>query len=357
MDIKSKIDRIDTESDIESNDTAIISNDNIIKWFRLLIKQLEFYIDKKTGRDKLTYSYKLNSIRKAYKAILNVKFKIDSGKQLSHLRGVGEGTVKRIDEILRTGQLSEVNDADISGTHLEYAEDLMKIFGIGRKKAYELYINHDIKSIKELRSAVETGEVDLPEAVKIGLKYVDDIDTKIPRSELDDIYSYLISAGIRVDPEFDIRVCGSYRREALVSGDIDVIVSHPKIIKKEDAEKSGLMLKYLLYLTKESFIVDSLTSTDTKTKYMGLCRLDSTKPIRRIDIRLISQESYYTAILYFTGSGDFNKRMRGVAQSLGYTLNEYNLTRLSDGNKMQVLREKDVFNYLGMEYQLPADRR
>lgn len=350
----------DIEKQIEQETKKItegdIKNANIIKWFRLLLKQLEFYVDVKTGKNKLIYTYKLNSIRKAYKVIRKLDYEITSGKELMQYKDIGKGTAERVDEILKTGMLSEVNEADISGAHLEYVEDLMKIFGIGRVKAYELYTVHGIKSIDDLRKALKSGEIDLPEAVKIGLKYVDVIDTRIPRAEMNEINSFLILTGIEVDPELEVRVCGSYRREAPFSGDIDVIVAHPSIKTKIQAEKSDLMVRFINKLEEQSFIVDSLTSTETKTKYMGLCKLRPDKPVRRIDIRFIPEESYYTAILYFTGSGEFNQRMRHVANLLGYTLNEYNLTRLSDKEKMIITREKDVFDILGMEYQIPADR-
>ena len=54
--------------------------------------------------------------------------------------------------------MAEVHDADISGEHLMYIEELMKIFGIGRVKAYELYTKHDIKSINDLKKAVKKPE-------------------------------------------------------------------------------------------------------------------------------------------------------------------------------------------------------
>lgn len=335
-------------------------NKNIKKWFKLLIKQLEFYVDVKTGKDKLMYSYKLKAIRKALKVIKKVDFEIKSGKDLLEYEGIGDRTAARIDEIIKTGGLAEVKEADISGTHLKYVEDLMKIFGIGRVKAYDLYTNHNIKSIDDLKKAVENNIIQLPEAIKIGLKYVDRINTKIPRSEMDLINSYLIMQGIEVDPEMEVRVCGSYRREAPFSGDIDIILTHPDILNKDQAKKSDLMTKFVSHLMEKSFIVDSLTSLDTKTKYMGLCAFPNKNikdvPIRRIDIRFMAQESYYTSILYFTGSGPFNERMRHIANTLGYTLNEYNLTRLSDKMKMVVEKESDLFDYLNMEYLQPKDR-
>lgn len=330
-------------------------NKDIIKWFDLLIKQLEFYVDVKSGKDKLIYSYKLNSIGKALEVIRGINFKIKSGKQLKEYKNIGKGTIERIDEILTTGKLSEVNEADISGKHLEYVEELMKIFGIGRVKAYELYTNYGIKSIDDLKKAVKRGIVDLPENITKGIKYVDKIKTKIPRDEMDQIYSLLIRAGIELDSDMDVRVCGSYRREKETSGDIDVIVSHPSIITKKEAESSNLMSKFVKLLEKKRFIIDSFTSDDVPTKYMGVCKLTKNNLLRRIDIRFIPQESYYTAVLYFTGSGEFNRRMRGVALSMGYTLNEYRL--LNDkGKPMKVDSEEDVFDYLNMEYMPPKDR-
>jgi len=294
-------------------------NREIIEWFELLIKQLDFYVDVKTGKDKLIYSYKLNSIKKSLRVIKKIEFIIKSGKDLEKYKGIGKGTIERIDEIIKTGKLSEVNNADISGKHLNYVDELMKIFGIGRVKAYELYTKHNIKSIEDLKKAVKDKKIELPETIIKGIKYVDQIEGNIPRDEMDQIYSYLLKTGIEMDPEMDVRICGSYRRERETSGDIDVIIAHPKIKTKKQAEESDLMKRFIELLENKKFIIDSFTSETVPTKYMGVCKIN--KLLRRIDIRFIPQESYYTAILYFTGSGDFNKRMRSVALSMGYTLN------------------------------------
>lgn len=330
-------------------------NQEIIKWFDLLIRQLEFYVDVKTGHGKLIYSYKLKSIGKALKVIRGVDFKITSGSMLKQYDGIGKGTIRRIDEILKTGKLAEVNEADISEKHLEYVDELMKIFGIGRVKAYELYTKYGIKSIDDLKKAINQGTVELPENITKGIKYVDKIKTNIPRSKMDQIYGYLITVGIELDNDMDVRVCGSYRREKETSGDIDVIISHPDIITKKEVEKSDLLLRFIKLLEKKKFIIDSFTSEDVLTKYMGVCKLTQDSLLRRIDIRFIAQESYYTAILYFTGSGEFNRMMRSVALSMGYTLNEYRLLDENE-NPMKVNSEKDVFDYLNMEYMQPKER-
>ena len=115
------------------------------------------------------------------------------------------------------------------------------------------------------------------------------------------------------------------------------------------------MERYIERLTDAGFIIDSFTSEDVHTKYMGVCRLNKSYPIRRLDIRYVGQESYYTALLHATGSDSFNKKMRMVALSMGYSLNEY---RLLDENKKQftINSEKDIFNCLNMEYVQPNER-
>lgn len=336
-----------------------LSNDDnkeIIKWFEFLVRQIEFYVDVKTGKDKLIYSYKLKSISEALDVIRKIKFKIKSGSDVKDYKGIGKGTIDRIDEILNTGKLSEIKDADISGQHLDYVDELMKVFGIGRIKAYELYTKYNIKSLAELKDAVKKGKIELPEIISKGLEYVDKIEVSIPRSEMDDNYSKLIMIGIKTDPNMDVRVCGSYRREKQVSNDIDVILSHPDIITNDHAKKSSIMKKFIDTLKKEKHIIESLTSENVHTKYMGIFRLNPKLPLRRIDIRFIPQESYYTALLYFTGSGDFNRRMRGVALSMGYTLNEYRLLNDKTGKPINVESEKDIFDKLNMEYLQPKDR-
>lgn len=329
-------------------------NENIVKWFKLLIKQLQFYVDVKTGKDKLAHSFKLSSIKKSLDIIESLNFELTSGDQIKDYKNIGKGTIDRVDEILKTGKLAEVNDADISGKHLDYVDSLMKVFGIGRKVAYKLYIENGIKSIEDLKKAVKQKKIELPENIIKGIKYVDIIDTQIPRSEMDEIYLFLIKQSLLTDKQMHIRMCGSYRREKLVSGDIDIIITHPDIITKTQSKNSNLMQKYIESLKKSKFIIDSFTSKKVPTKYMGVCKLEN-HPLRRIDIRFIAQESYYTALLYFTGSGSWNKKMRKVAKSMGYLLNEY---WLLDNNKnpLPVSSESEVFDYLNMEYLDPVNR-
>ena len=65
-------------------------------------------------------------------------------------------------------------------------------------------------------------------------------------------------------------------------------------------------------------------------------------------------------MLYFTGSGEFNKSMRSFALKKGYTINEYGIYKLkADGTKgfrIKTETEADIFKVLKLDYLEPEDR-
>ncbi len=332
------------------------SNKNIIDQFELLLKQITMDIDNSSGKKQMVNMYRFKSVKSALDVIKTIKNKIVSSDDLKNMEKIGKGTLARIDEILKTGKLSEVKITAFAMNTSVLLDQLEKVFGIGRKKAYELFMNYDIKSIDDLKKKYNSGEIELPNNIAIGLKYYDKIQEKIPREEIDEAYKIMSSVIASIDVNLFSAICGSYRRLSLTSGDIDMIIVHPHIITKDDASKSNYLYKIIKKLKEKKLIVASLTSDNVPTKYMGLFQLNKTKPLRRIDIRFIPYESYYYALLYFTGAKDFNRKMRRIASDLGYLLNEYGLYD-EKGNMLHVNSEKEIFDLLGMEYLSPDKRK
>ncbi len=52
--------------------------------------------------------------------------------------------------------------------------------------------------------------------------------------------------------------------------------------------------------------------------------------------------------MYFTGSMEYNIKMRNIAIEKGYLLNEYGLFK--DKIPMKINSEKDICNILGVDY-------
>jgi DNA polymerase/3'-5' exonuclease PolX len=333
-------------------------NQKLITEFEKYVRQIQYDIDQeKNKKNRLGYSFRLKAIKNTLDVIRKFPDKITSSEQLKHIKGIGTSSLNHIDEILQVGKIGKVMDDILDQTYLNYVNELDKVYGIGPTKALEYYQNYGVKTIEDLKKLHKDGKIILPDNIAIGLEYYGLIKENIPREEMIEIDIYLHQILLTIDPQLFGIVCGSYRRMKATSNDIDILIVHPNLITEKQIKKSKInyLYEFVKILKKEKFIIASLTGDDVSTKYMGLCQLND-KLIRRIDIRFVPYESYYSATLYFTGSGDFNRKMRRVAESLGYKLNEYEIIENDTGNIIYFDSEKEIFDLLGMEYIDPEYR-
>lgn len=228
-----------------------------------------------------------------------------------------------------------------------------------KKTQYELKHKQLLSNISNYKYLKELTHHQL-----IGLKYFHDISEKIPRAESVLMEKLLQKIAKHLNKDLIIQCCGSYRRGRERSGDIDALMCHPKLETKEDITNyfnhNNILQNYVNLLTSYGFITDHLTENGN-SKYMGLCKLKGNKYTkhRRIDIRFVPYHSYGTALLYFTGSKNFNTAMRRKALKLHYRLSEYGLFEYKDkqvGKQLKTVSEKDVFDLLNMEYKTPQER-
>jgi DNA polymerase (family 10) len=86
-----------------------------------------------------------------------------------------------------------------------------------------------------------------------------------------------------------------------------------------------------------------------------MCKLSDCVVFRRIDIMVTKPNEYPFAILYFTGSKDFNTLMRQHALDRGLSMNEYSLKYTSDKSIVDgsFKTEKDIFEYLEYPFVEP----
>ncbi|NWT45537.1 DPOLB polymerase, partial [Chroicocephalus maculipennis] len=193
-------------------------------------------------------------------------------------------------------------------------------------------------------------------------RYFEDFEKRIPREEMLQMQEIVLEEVKKLDPNYIATVCGSFRRGAESSGDMDVLLTHPSFTS-ESSKQSKLLRQVVEQLEKVHFVTDVLSKGDTK--FMGVCQLPNKEdgtayPHRRIDIRLIPKDQYYCGVLYFTGSDIFNKNMRAHALEMGFTINEYTIRPLGvtgvAGEALPVECEKDIFDYIQWKYREPKDR-
>ncbi|XP_043792123.1 DNA polymerase beta-like [Apis laboriosa] len=300
--------------------------------------------------------YKYNAYRKAAGTLSGLTERIKSGQEAKKLPGIGEKIAKKIDEFLSTGKLQKLEDINKDENNIAI-NLLTRVSGIGPAKAKEL-LAAGIKTLDDLKKHEEK----LNHHQKIGLKYFEDFEKRIPRKEIEQIEKIMKNIIAELNEEYIIIICGSYRREKEDSGDIDVLLTYPAYTSKEQKlKKENSVLKNVVRsLEKKKLIVDTISLGSTK--FMGVCKVPgkNKKPFRRLDIRFVPYDQYYCAVLYFTGSDLFNKSMRAHALEKNYTLNEYTLKQLTSegtpGEPEKITCEEDIFRILELPYKKPKDR-
>jgi len=280
--------------------------------------------------------FKAAAYFKAIKGVHDLD-KIDE-VSLKSVKGIGPSLTDKIMCIVNTGTCPAYDKIKNVKDNLS---DFLDISGVGPKKAKEL-VDNGFTSIEGLRESPNLDEL-LNDKQRIGLKYYEDILERIPRKEIDEHNSYMKDILQRIDPSAEMTIAGSYRRRQATSGDIDVLLKgSPKLYKT-----------FIETLEKEGYLYETLAK-GTK-KYNGMGKLPNCMTFRRIDIMITKPEEYPFAILYFTGSKDFNTLMRQHALDKSYTMNEYSLKHTSDKSVVshEFKIEKDIFDYLDYTYVEP----
>lgn len=295
-----------------------------------------------------SWQFKVRAYKKVIEQLRATEKSITKVEDLDDIDGVGVKMRKKVEEILATGELKAAEDAKET-MELGPLEILKGVHGIGDAKAKEL-IAGGIKTIVQLRTAAEAKPKLLNKTQTTGLKYYDDIMKRIPRAELVKHEALLLG---ELPDGMKGTVVGSYRRGAETSGDIDVLLS----MDAPEAERTKAFHGYVKKL-RENYMVEELSKGDQKN--LSIVRLTPESTARRLDLLMIPVEQLPYALLYFTGSQEFNVGFRKHALKKGYTLNEHEmkLTGKVEGAKPvpPLGTEEDVFAFLGLAYTAPKDR-
>jgi DNA polymerase lambda len=341
-------------------------NQKIINQFEKLIKFVEHNLNnlkdsKEINSNKFRLK-QLNNILDILKSYNN-KITLENLNLISKIQGIGKHTIDRIREILTNGYLSEIKDFNIDNDKDKIINEFKQIIGIGDNVALKLY-DLGIISIEDLKNKIKNNEIEVNQKILLGLKYYNKVQEKIPRkniNEINDIFNNIFEDlnnknNYEDNKKFIFNFCGSYRRKKDYSGDIDVLISKMDNSYSDNYLKEiiDILKNKLIYNDNKPLIIDDLTDKKYTTKYMGFIKYN--KMIMRIDIRFIKYESYYTALLYFTGSAQFNKNMRIIAKKLNYKLSEYELYDMKKEKNIKVNSEQEIFKLLNMDYVLPELR-
>ncbi len=275
--------------------------------------------------------------------------------------GTWKSTIlQKIDTIIKTGEVDNTS----SDLESEAVENLTKIPGIGPAKASELYHEEEITNISQLREAYSINKKIINDKQAIGLRHYEDLQKRIPRTEMDEWKDILEETFnetlVELKETGKLVLTGSYRREKQDSGDIDALIT-------TDIHNKDLMNKFYNNLITKQIISPDNVLSKGPIKIMAVSSIDEI--YRHLDIFYYTSDVYPFALLFTTGSKDLNTTMRSHALKMGYSLNERNLTHgspsgspVTDQEYLTVIKkqkpetEKDIFDFLKFKYLSPKDR-
>lgn len=242
-------------------------------------------------------------------------------------------------------------------------QSVWKIGPIEANKFYE----QGCRSLEDLKS----GRIILNENQKIGLKYYEELKHRVPREVITEYLKNLKE----LIPEYEIEAVGSYRRENLLCGDIDLL-----IYNKDDTVD---LLAIKDRMVSNNMLIEVMCVG--QKKLMGLARIDLTLDkslVCHVDINVTPKKMLAFALLTHTGNSVFNIKIRQLAQKQNMKLSQYGLgpnsldlcsnedkenkkkpNDLSDEDKEkqkekedEVKSEEDIFKLLNTPY-IPPNKR
>lgn len=301
--------------------------------------------------------FKARAYGKVITQLKSFNDKITSFDDVKQIEGIGKSIEDKIKEIITTGVSSKA-EAIKENSEINISNELLKIYGVGSTKASQLVKKYSIRSIEQLRELIQKDPNTkiLNDKQKVGLKYLEEIEERIPRNEMVKHEKYIFDIIKNTTPLFLGNIVGSYRRGLANSGDIDILITYKDISAKKALEEYNKLIDKLI---ENGYITDILAKGSKKC--MGVCRLlSSGKDFkhRRIDLLLTTPTEYPYALLYFTGSDKFNIEFRKLTLEAGYSLNEHGLKIVKDGLTIpkNIETEQDIFDFFKIKYLNPNER-
>lgn len=288
--------------------------------------------------------FKIRAYRKASRIIEDLTQDIEKISQEGKLReipGVGEGIAKKVEEYLTTGRMKKFDELR-SGIKDGLIE-MMAVPSLGPKSLAQIHQELGVESFAGLKRAIERGEV--AKLKGFGQKKASNIlrgialimggMERMPLGIASPIAEEIVKSLEKQKGIKAIEAAGSLRRSCETIGDIDILA----------AGKKGK--KIIEVFVNLPCVKEVVASGETK----GSVRVEEGE---QVDLRVVREGSFGSALQYFTGSKSHNIRLREIAKNRGLKLSEYGIFRKN--KKIAGRTEHDVYKALGMKWIPPEIR-
>ena len=317
-----------------------MNNQEVAQTFSLLADMLD--IEGKENR------FAILAYRRAAEQIANLERDINVIAQAGELRsisGIGQAIADKITALLNTGSFDLLER--MKQTIPAGVVQLLAVPDMGPKRVKLLWEQTGVTTIAELEQAAREGKLaGLPGiGPKMEAKIIANIEVTKKRSTTDrtplglayPLAHAMLKRLMYVDGVLRASVAGSLRRMRETIGDIDLLIA---------AEAADPVMDVFVALPQVAEIIARGPTKSSVRLHTG----------QQVDLRVIQPQHWGAALQYFTGSKDHNVRLREIALKQGYSLNEYSLTRVTDGKDFFCHEEREVYETLGLPF-IPPELR
>jgi len=257
------------------------------------------------------------------------------------VKGIGPALKEKISTLYHTGSLPYLKELKS-----EFPKGLLEILnipGLGAKKVKVLYEELEVTSIKKLERACKKDELSslkgfgkkTQENILVGINRYKAYSSRFLFSEAYQAAEKLVESLRKSKYAGAVSVAGSLRRRKEVVKDIDILAT----------SKAAKKLMSVFVEHDEVELVTSHGETKSAVVLKGGIA---------VDLRVVTEKEYPTALMHFTGSKEHNTVLRGIAIKNGWKLNEYGLFK---GEKAFSLKsEEEVYKKLGLAVVPPELR-
>jgi len=268
--------------------------------------------------------------------------KVQKGDDLTELPDIGDSIADKIKEIVKTGSLDQLQKLEKEVP--PQLTELLNIEGLGPERVNDLYRELNIESMDDLEEAVKNEKIRDIEG--FGTKTEDKIrkELKRKRSQADrtlyskaEEYAVPLIKYMRENEEVKkAEIGGSFRRKKETIGDLDILVAGDEAESISDHLKSFENVEEVI---KEG---ESRTSVLLQS---GL----------RVDLAIVKEKQFGSALQYFTGSKEHSIKLRERAAGRDLKLNEYGVFD-ADDKRIAGKTEDEVYECLGLKFIEPELR-
>jgi DNA polymerase (family 10) len=265
---------------------------------------------------------------------------------IAALHGFGPGTAGKIRELADTGRIAKLDR--LRAEFPPAFQELTRVPGVGPKTALALRDHLRVRSIDDLRAALDAQAVrTLP---GMGAKSEENIARAIARLGLGGkerrtpiadalrVAGDVAAALASVPGVSRAEAMGSLRRFRETIGDVDVVA-----VTTGDPE--AVMTRF----TTLPVVAEVVGSGPAKSAVVTSSGI-------QVDLRVVAPHQFGSAALYFTGSKAHNIRLRQLAIERGWTLSEYGLAEAESGRVLAAATEEEIYAALGLQWVPPEVR-